>query len=73
MLPLFALLIAAPDPYAIAIVDFDNGRAAPETAKVLADALAVDLGERTHCRNPHGGRDPDHGRLRIHETEHGLQ
>ena len=50
MLPLFALLIAAPDPCAIAILDFDNGRAAPEIAKVLADALAVDLGERTHCR-----------------------
>jgi len=50
MLPLFALLIAAPDPCAIAILDFDTGRAAPETAKVLADALAVDLGERTHCR-----------------------
>ncbi len=50
MLWLLPLLAAAPGTCAIAILDFENGRAAPDTAKVLADALAIELGAHTGCR-----------------------
>lgn len=41
---------AAPTSCAIAILDFQKGKAGADTAKVLADALAIDLEERTSCR-----------------------
>lgn len=50
MLWLLPVMMALPGDCAIAVLDFQNGAAAPETAKVTADALAIELGARTGCR-----------------------